>query len=378
MLIIKNRKFLYSVAALIGSIVGVGIFGIPFAFAKAGFWVGLVFLIVLGLITLLIDLLYGEVVLRTNSQHQLAGYTGLYLGQVFKKIIFFSAAFTSYVALLAYIIISGELLVNVFSFWQFNPDTYSYVFYLFFSILILFGIKRISWLELTLTALFIGVIVIVFISGFGKINSANFQITNSYYWFLPYGIVLFAFAGLSGVPIQREILIGQEKLLKKSIIWAMIIVSLLYFVFALTVVGISGETTTPDAIKGLYEFLGDKIIFLGSLFGVLAVGTSYLMLGTALSEIFQYDYAIKRGISWALVVIPPMIFFSGGIRTFIDIIGLAGAVALALEMAVLVLVYMKAKKHGTRIPEYSLKISKFFLYFVILIFLTGIGYALTN
>src|SRR3989344_4879092 len=178
MLIIKNRKFLYSVAALIGSIVGVGIFGIPFAFAKAGFWVGLVFLIVLGLITLLIDLLYGEVVLRTNSQHQLAGYTGLYLGQVFKKIIFFSAAFTSYVALLAYIIISGELLVNVFSFWQFNPDTYSYVFYLFFSILILFGIKRISWLELTLTALFIGVIVIVFISGFGKINSANFQITN--------------------------------------------------------------------------------------------------------------------------------------------------------------------------------------------------------
>ncbi|OGN10213.1 MAG: hypothetical protein A3J46_05925 [Candidatus Yanofskybacteria bacterium RIFCSPHIGHO2_02_FULL_41_11] len=378
MAIFKNKQFLYSVAVLVGTMVGVGIFGIPFAFAKAGFWVGTSFLVAIAIITLLVDLLYGEIILRTDSQHQLTGYTELYLGPTFKKIIFFSIAFSSYAALLAYIIISGEFLSNVFLFWQLNPDTYSYLFFIFFSTLVLIGIKRVSWLELVLTLLFIGVIVIVFFAGFGQVNSENYRTPNFYYWFLPYGVLLFAFAGLSGVPIQKEVLAGKEKLLKKSIIWAVAIVSLLYFLFAFTVVGISGDITTPDAIKGLYEFLGDRIIFLGSLFGALAVGTAYMMLGTALSEIFQYDYGIKKFFSWVLVVIPPIIFFIGGIRTFIDIIGLAGAVALALEMAILVLIYIKAKKHGKRNPEYSLSVPKFILYFLVLIFVAGIGYALIN
>jgi len=373
-----NKPFFYSVAALVGTMVGVGIFGLPFAFAKAGFWVGFAFLVALTLITLLIDLMYGEIVLRTGSQHQLVGYTNLYLGPIYKKIIFFSIVFGSYAALLAYIIISGEFLTNVFIYWPLTTDHFSYLFYAFFSILIYFGIKRISWLELILTCLSIGVILLIFFAGYPQINYENYRQTTPEYWFLPYGVVLFALAGLSAVPIQKEILGKQGHLLRRSIILAVFIVALLYLIFAFTVVGVSGEITTPDAIKGLYEFLGDKIIFLGSLFGALAVGTSYIMLGTAMREIYAYDYRFNRFMSWLLVVVPPIVLFMGGIRTFIDIIGLAGAVALALEMAVLVLVYIQAKKHGTRTPEYNLRIPKFVLYFLVLIFLAGIAYALIH
>ena len=373
-----NKPFLYSIAALIGTMVGVGIFGLPFAFSKAGFWVGFGFLVALGLITLLVDLMYGEIVLRTDSQHQLVGYTRLYLGSVFKKIIFFSIAFTSYAALLAYIIISGEFISNVLYLWPVTRDYFSYGFFAVFSLLVLFGLKRISWLELALTLLFISVIVIVFFAGYHQIDFDNYKTFNSYYWFLPYGVILFAFAGLSAVPIQKEILSGQEHLLKKSIFIAILVVGLLYLLFAFTVVGISGDITSEDAIKGLYEFIGGKILFLGSLFGALAVGTSYLMLGTAMREIYQYDYNFGKFMSWLLVVIPPIILFMGGIRTFIDIIGLAGAVALALEMTILVLIYIKARKKGTRTPEYSLNIPKFFFYFLIIIFLAGIIYALVH
>ncbi len=373
-----NKPFLYSIAALIGTMVGVGIFGLPFAFSKAGFWVGFGFLVALGLITLLVDLMYGEIVLRTDSQHQLVGYTRLYLGSVFKKIIFFSIAFTSYAALLAYIIISGEFISNVLYLWPVTRDYFSYGFFAVFSLLVLFGLKRISWLELALTLLFISVIVIVFFAGYHQIDFDNYKTFNSYYWSLPYGVILFAFAGLSAVPIQKEILSGQEHLLKKSIFIAILVVGLLYLLFAFTVVGISGDITSEDAIKGLYEFIGGKILFLGSLFGALAVGTSYLMLGTAMREIYQYDYNFGKFMSWLLVVIPPIILFMGGIRTFIDIIGLAGAVALALEMTILVLIYIKARKKGTRTPEYSLNIPKFFFYFLIIIFLAGIIYALVH
>lgn len=372
----KNRQFLYSVAVLVGTMVGVGIFGLPLVFSKSGFWVAFVFLVVIALLTLMVDLMYGEIILRTKSRHQVVGYTQLYLGSLFKRVIFFSVAFSSYAALLAYIIISGEFLSNVLWFWKLTPDIFSYIFFGLFSVFVYFGIKRISWLEFLLVLLFLFVIIAVFFVGYNDINLDNYKTFNSVYWFLPYGVLLFAFAGLAGIPMQREILIGQEHLLKKSIYWAVLIVSLLYLLFVFIVVGVSGDATSPDAIKGLYEFLGDRIVFLGSFFGVLAVGMSYLMLGSALKEVFQYDYNLNKFFSWLLVVSPPLVLFIGGIRTFIDVIGFAGAVALGLEMTTLVLIYIKAKKKGDRAPEYSLKISKLALCFLTIIFIAGLVYAL--
>src|SRR3989338_2553881 len=101
---LKNKKFLHSVAILIGTMVGVGVFGIPFAFAKAGFWIGLIFLILIGTVTYFLDVIYGEIVLRTSQAHQLVGYANLYLGVQWKRVMFFSIILTTYAALLAYII----------------------------------------------------------------------------------------------------------------------------------------------------------------------------------------------------------------------------------------------------------------------------------
>src|SRR3989344_6006396 len=180
-----TKPFLYSVAALVGTMVGVGIFGLPLVFYKAGFLISLGFLVIVALLTLLVDLMYGEVVLRTKSQHQVVGYAQLYLGPFFKKLIFFSVAFSSFAALLAYVIISGEFLTNVFSFWPLTPDMYSYIFYAIFSVLVYFGIKRVSWVEFLLTSLFIVVVVAIFSIGYGDIKLSNYGTFNSIYWFLP-------------------------------------------------------------------------------------------------------------------------------------------------------------------------------------------------
>jgi len=150
----------------------------------------------------------------------------------------------------------------------------------------------------------------------------------------------------------------------------------LYLVFGFTVLGISGEATSPDAISGLIESLGGRIVFLGSLFGVLAVSTSYIMLGTALLQIFTLDYGLNRKLSWLLVVFPPFALFLGGLRNFIDVISLAGAVGIGLEAFVLVFMYMKAKSHGDRIPEYSMKVPAWTLYLLALVFAGGIAHTL--
>ena len=377
--ILKNKQFLRATAILIGGTVGVGIFGIPFAFAKAGFWIGFLFLVLIGLVTFLLNLIYGEIILRTHQSHQLVGYTQLYLGNLWKRVIFFSIILTTYSALLAYVIIAGDFLANIFSsVFYTSASTFSLWFFAIASFFVLLGIRAVAWIELVLAVLLIAVIGLILGFGMGDIDFSNYSFINLDFWFFPYGIFLFAFAGLSAVPIQRQILVNGEGFLKKSILTAVIIIGSLYFVFGWTVLGISGEATSPDAVSGLIDFVGPTIVFLSSLFGVFAVSTSYLMLGTAMLQIFSLDYGLKKGLSWILVIVPPLVLFLGGLRNFIDVISLAGAVAVGLEAFVLIFVFMKSKTHGDRIPEYSLKIPALLLYCIAIIFLGGIGYALVT
>ena len=352
-----------------------GVFGIPFSFAKAGFWIGFLFLILVGLVTLFLDYIYGEIVLRTHQPHQLVGYTQFYLGDIWKRVMLFSILLTTYAALLAYIIIAGEFLTNIFSQFSYTSSfNLSIWFFAIASILVLFGLRTVARVELALSLLFIVIIGLILGFGFGKINFSNYAAINPELWFFPYGVLLFAFGGLPAIPIQRRILGEKENLLKRSIFTAVILVGLLYFIFGFTVFGISGEATSPDAISGLVDFLGGKIIFLGSLFGALAVSTSYIMLGTGLSQVFTLDYGLGKCPSWLLVIVPPFALFLGGLRNFIDVIGLAGAVAVGLEAFVLIWVFIKAKSHGDRLPEYSMKVPAWALYFLALVFAGGIVY----
>jgi tyrosine-specific transport protein len=375
MWIFRNKNFLYSTAAIVGTMVGAGIFGIPFTFAKSGFGVGFLSLIGVGAIILLVDLMYGEVILRTEAKHHIVGYAGLYLGKRYKQIVFFTVAFTGYAALLAYIILSGEFLNDIFSFYAYiSIDSYSFYFAIIMSLLVLAGIKRVSWLELTLTMLFGVIILIILGLGIPKINLENYILystDNLAFLFLPYGVLLFAFSGLSGIPIGREFLDGQEKVLKKSIIYGISFVAALYLLFSLTVVGISGDITSPNAISGLFGSISPIVIVLISIFGILAISTSFLLLGTAMREMFQEDFGLGWLLSWLLVIVPPIALFEGGVRTFIDVIGLAGGFALALEAAILVMIYVRAKQKGDRVPEYSINVPKLLLYAVVIVFVAG-------
>lgn len=373
----QQKRFLHGTAALIGTMVGVGVFGIPLAFAKAGFGIGFLFLIFTAIITLLFNFIFAEIVLRTQEKHQLVGYTNFYLGSFFKHIILFANLVGIYGALLAYIINAGEFMNNIFShLWYLPPSYYYGIFVAIVSITLFFGFKTFAWVEFVLTSIFVTIIFIVFGLGVPHIDVANFSGTTLEYWFLPYGVLLFAFAGLTSIPIQREILRGQERNFRSSIVIAVILVAVLYLLFAVTVVGLSGENTTPNAITGLLDILGSRIVVLGSLFGLLAITTSYLMLGAALFDIFRLDFKFQRRWAWLLTVVPPVILFMGGLRNFIDVISLVGAVAIGIESIVLLMVFRKAKAHGTRRPEFSMHLPSWFMVVLGLLFTAGVIYEL--
>jgi len=57
---------------MVGTTIGAGIFGLPYVASKSGFLLTSVLIIVLGFITLLVNLMYGEVTLRTKKKAMLS------------------------------------------------------------------------------------------------------------------------------------------------------------------------------------------------------------------------------------------------------------------------------------------------------------------
>lgn len=367
-----KNNFYSAVATLIGAIVGVGIFGMPYVVAKAGFWTGIFFLFFLGGATLLLHLIYGEIVLRNQSRCRFVGYAENYLGLKGKVVASLVSVLMRYGALLAYMIVAGKFLSIIFNGTEFF---WSLVFFGVGSVAIFFGLKVVSKIEVLMALFLLVVIGLIFIEGFYKIDYANLTNFNFDNFFLPYGVILWAIGGLPAIPEMKQILKGNTKSLKKAIVLATLIPLLLYAVFIFVVVGVTGPNTTVEAIEGLVQAL-ERTVLLGAVFGFLAVSTSFLILGVSLKKIFWYDYNLSPRFSWFLVCIIPLVCYLLEFRNFIAVISFTGAILTGLEGILLVRIYQKIKLKGLRNPEYKLKIPKFLEYTLIFVLLLGIIYQL--
>lgn len=366
------KKFILATAVLMSTIVGVGMFGLPYTGAQSGFLIAVIFLFILTGIMTLLHLFYGEIVSRTKGKHRLVGYAEHYLGKQGKRIVSLSVIVGFYGSLLVYIIVGGSFLKTIFSF---AADIPSFVFNLIFfaigAMAVYFGIKLIAELDF-LMGLFLILIIFLFLYfGFFKLDIANFKTINWYNSFMPYGIVLYSLAGLAAIPEIREFFSQNGKFYKRAIIWGTLIPAILYFIFIWTVIGLTGLATSAEAISGLVGVLGRKVIFIGSLFGFLACLTSFFVLGLSLKATFHYDFKINKNLAWFLVCSGPLLLFILGFRSFIPIIVLLGALMGAIEGSAIVLIYKKAKRFGNRMPGYSLKIPDILRYIIILIFILG-------
>jgi len=369
-----DRKFFLATSILLGTIVGAGVFGIPYAIAKSGIIPGLFYFLILGGAVLLLHLLFGEIVLRTKEKHRLIGYSQIYLGNWSKILITISTFLGISGALLAYIILGGDFLKILFSPWL-NLDSFyfSLLFGLFLAYFIFRGIKIIAPAEFLTNFIFFLIIFLVFCFALPKINCQNFTLISLPNIFLPYGVILFALAGWTAVPEIGEILqeTKERKMYKKVIISAILITIFLYLAFVLAVVGVSGNQTSPEALQGLISFLGEKIIFLGALAAVITLADSFLVMGLYLRNTLSYDYNFPKLWSSVITCFLPLGLFLIGFRGFIETIGFVGTLIGVIEGIAIILIFKKAKILGNRQPEYNLKIPQILLYFLIVIFILG-------
>jgi len=353
-----KKSFFLALASLIGTIIGAGIFGIPFVVSKSGVLPSLFYFILLGFVVFFLHLFFAEIILKTKGNHRLVGYAKKYLGPKAKTIVGIATILGVLGSLLAYIILLGKFAHLILP-W-FSDLGWSFFLWAILSFLVLLGIKMISKAELYMNIGLFLVFLLVFAFCVPKIEASNIVLFNTENLFLPFGIVLFSLLGTSAVPEAISIL-KEKKSIKKIIVFGSLITVLFTFLFGFVISAVSGIRTTQEAFSGLSSFLGEKVIMLGALFGLLAVSTSFLILANYLKNTLKFDYKLSHLTSFAVSCFTPMALFLLGLRQFISVIGIVGTFVGLAEGVALILIYKKVKR----------KTNNIFLYCLIGVFVLG-------
>ncbi|MFH1129372.1 MAG: aromatic amino acid transport family protein [Patescibacteria group bacterium] len=367
-----KKNFFLAIAILMSTIIGAGIFGLPYVAAQSGFLIAFVFLFLLLGVMLLLHLFYVAIVEKTDEEYQLTGYINRCFGVSAKKIMGFFIIVTFYGSLLVYMIIGGDFLhIFLSRFISISQTECSIILFLIGSIAIYFGLKLVSRWDLVINLILIGIVVVLFVWSTQSINFNNIKTINLGESAGSYGAILYSLLGIAAIPEVRRIFSKDNRnKYKKAVIIGTVIPAIIYLIFMFVIVGLAGKETTPDAIYVLGKYISGDVIVWGSLFGFLMILSSFLSLGMALKQTYVYDFKVSKTKAWALTCSVPLILFLMGISNFIVIIEIMGAMIGAFEGTAIILMYNKLIR-----PNKSIRIVG---NIVILALLSGFAYTIVS
>ncbi len=365
----KINRSILAAGALLGTIVGAGVFGIPFIFSRSGVFVSFIYFAVLFFVALKIHLYFSEVVLRTKEKMRLVGYANKYLGALAGNLVSFSILVGVSGSLLAYIIISGDFLHLVFPSFL-TPPQFSFLIWAILSLFVFLGIRSVVSVGFVMNILLFGILGFVFFYCIPHIETANYSLLGNGFSFLPFGVFLFSLVGWNAVPEIETILINKKKL-KKIIFWTLLFATIFYFFFGLILSGVSGTATSEEAFGGLLPFLGNGILRLGGAMGFLAVATSFLILANYLKNTLVLDFKFHYLSGFLVASLFPFVLYLAGIRNFLPIIAFVGSFVGLIDGVIIILLHKKAKLLGNRMPEYSVPSSCFLFIFITAVLVVG-------
>ena len=341
------------VAVIVGTIIGAGIIGVPYVFSQSGFLTATSVLFLVGFALFFVRLMLGEIIMRTKGIYQLTGYTKIYLGSFFQNLQAFVLIISLFGTLLAYMVSQGDVLSALLGG---SSTLWTLVFYLSFSFLVIYGIDIVKRSEFIMIVAIFFIMVILGVYSAPGINLSFLGHFKPDEFLLPFGVVMFACAGLVSVPAAWRVVkkSGREDVFKSVLIWGGVIPILVYLTFAFLVVGVTGPETSDVATVSLGKVIGPHMVIIGNVFSFFTVATSFLTIALSQQDIFHRDYGITRPVSSALVVVVPLILFALEIRDFITIISFVGSFMVGVNGLLAVWLFWKARKYGELEPEFTI------------------------
>lgn len=358
----KIKGTLLSIGVLSGTIIGAGVFSLPYIFKSAGIASGIFYLVLGAVVYIIIYQMYAEVILKTDEKHRFVGYVRTYLGKGMSFLSILISIIQVVFVLTIYLILSQSFADLITDFGSSVEKVI--IFWVIGSILVFIGAKKIAELESLVTAGIIGIILVVAVFALIKGSSASFLSGNILPdWkmaLIPLGPILFSLAGRQAIPDLLKL--GGDY--KKSIAFGVIIPAIVYLLFVFSVLALS-PVVTEDAVSGLIGQL-PNLLFLGIIgfFGILSLVSSYGEVGEDVYESLDLDLKMPFWPRFALIIFGPIIMYFAGFQSFIGLVSFVGGIFLALEGLLIIWMWLKATGKKISLPIIALA----------LVFLTALIY----
>lgn len=350
------------VGILAGSVIGAGIFSLPFVFSRVGVFNGLIYLVIASVAVSLSHYLYAEVVLKSGAQHNFVSYSKRYLGEVGYWLAILMSVAQMLLVLVVYLILSQSffnLVINHSSLITLTG------FWIIGSAAVFFTLKRLAGIESAIVASIIAIAFFIFSYSLPQLPTLEWdKIPLSVSGFLAaIGPLFFALGGRTAI-VEVVRFAKKPSIVRRSVILGTIIPAVAYGLFALAVIAMS-PVVSEDGVSGLIGSLSPWLLAVIGLLGLLSILSSYMIIGFDINDILRLDLRWKRPVRMALIIGTPIILYLAGLKDFLWLVSFTGGVFGALTFIFIILMWLRVT--GRRSPLVFI-----LLLFIVLIFIDQI------
>jgi amino acid permease len=334
-------------AMLTGTIIGAGVFALPALAGQSGLLpaVGLLGLLA-GVMTVL-HLMLGDIAGVTSEPHRIPGYATVHLGRRIGRISLLTTVLGITGVLLVYLVLLDAFAEGLFGA---APDgRYAVAGWAILSFLVIAGIKAIARTEAFMSLLLVVLIGYIALAAFPRFSSEHASLFGSWASVLaPFGATLFALGGFSAIPEMQQLFGSDVRNFRRGIVFGTLIPAALYGIFVTALVGAFGDTLTGTLTEAV-QALGRGPEAALAVLGIVAVATSYLMLGSYVVDTLEHDLRLPRRAAYCILLVP-LLLFGAGLRDFLLLVSIVGSIVVATDGAVVLCTWLKLKRSGAH-PE---------------------------
>lgn len=344
----KDLTFLEASSIVAGYGIGGGIMAVPYLASLAGV-LPLIGLMLVGyLISIILHLMIVEMMMRDDDSHQIVELLNKYLfrgrfGAFFTWSFFILCIVAFFGTLTTYVVGGGEVFEELLGIPQWAGQL---IFYAIAAGVVFFGLKAVGISE---KLAIIAIALLVFaLTGFSL--RLPFSLDPSAVGGVKtalalYGMIMFSFFSFFSVPQAVTGLSWNKRLAPWSVICGMGITFVFVFIITITAMGVS-EEVTRIAMIGWGKALGNWALYLGSVFVLLAMLTSFWSISLALSVVLQERLKWNERLAWLAATVPCLLTGLSGFTDFLGFLRLTGGLIAILVAVIMVPAYLACKRLG--------------------------------
>ena len=328
----RKSRFFSAIFLQFTGTVGSVIFVLPYLFAKSNFLFASLFLVYLTIITAFLNHFYVEIIRSTPGDHQLTGYSEIYLGKKFKLATSLNLFLLAFGGIAAYSKLFQTFYISLFP----SASGFSAIIFLVIIFFLFIFYRRFSnnfFVLIPIFMLTIPVILFVFSLLFTSHQSLTFLSQPNFAFF---GVTLFAVSGFTIIPEVQETL-GTNVKFSLVVLLGLLLSSVIFFLFAFAVVKLSGPSLSINSVDGLaksYPYFGALLAVLGMVITTRS-STNFLII---LREVFYRDLNLSLPIATILPFIFPILALGLTNISLITIISLTGGITIFVSAVIICLI----------------------------------------